>query len=78
VVRAKTVIGEVLRAKLGGATYQPDSASAWSREIADEVKRRLKGELAHCLGRAAMDGRLGASWSASSGHIASVLQRSCG
>lgn len=42
--RAKQIIGEVLRAKLTGATYQPDGASALARDVADEVKRWLKAE----------------------------------
>ncbi len=42
---AKLIMGEVLRAKLLGAAYQPDSASSLAREIADETKRCIRGEL---------------------------------
>jgi len=42
--RAREIIAAVLKAKLTGATYHPDNTSAWAREIADEVKEKLKAE----------------------------------
>lgn len=33
----------VLKEKLFGASYHAENSSAWAREIADEVKARLKG-----------------------------------
>lgn len=42
-LKAKEVIGSVLRAKLTGAAYNPDNCAGWAKEIADEVKARLKG-----------------------------------
>jgi hypothetical protein len=42
-LKAKEVIAAVLKAKLTGAVYDPDNCSAWAKEIADEVKAKLKG-----------------------------------
>ncbi|GBF95334.1 hypothetical protein Rsub_07762 [Raphidocelis subcapitata] len=42
--RAKALVGEVLRARLGGAAYDADSASSWAREISEEIRERLKAE----------------------------------
>lgn len=33
----------VLKEKLFGASYHAENSSAWAREIADEIKARLKG-----------------------------------
>jgi len=38
----KALIGEVLEAKLGGQAFNPDTTSQWTKEIADEIKGRLK------------------------------------
>eukprot|EP00879_Flechtneria_rotunda_P021275 GHRR01022415.1.p1 GENE.GHRR01022415.1~~GHRR01022415.1.p1 ORF type:complete len:128 (+),score=27.37 GHRR01022415.1:405-788(+) len=42
--KARGLIADVLKSKLTGALYNPDNTSAWSREIADEINRRLKAE----------------------------------
>jgi hypothetical protein len=42
--RAREIIAAVLKVKLTGAKYHPDNTSAWAREIADEVKEKLKGD----------------------------------
>jgi hypothetical protein len=47
--RARQIIAEVLRAKLTGAAYNADNTSTWTREIADEIKQRLKSELPAAL-----------------------------
>ncbi|KAI9089815.1 Tctex-1 family-domain-containing protein [Phlyctochytrium arcticum] len=39
---ASKVIHQILADRLTGATYHPDTCSQWTREIADEVKNRLK------------------------------------
>ncbi|RKO84107.1 Tctex-1 family-domain-containing protein [Blyttiomyces helicus] len=36
------LIHQILVDRLTGATYNPDSCSQWAKEIADEVKNRLK------------------------------------
>ena len=41
--RAKEVIAAVLKERLTGTVYHADNTSAWSREIADDIKQRLKG-----------------------------------
>jgi hypothetical protein len=41
--RAKEIIGSVLVARLSGQTYHADNTSSWAREIADEIKNKLKG-----------------------------------
>ena len=33
----------MLKDKLGGVVYHADNTSAWCREIADEIKQKLKG-----------------------------------
>ena len=33
----------MLKEKLFGASYHAENSSAWAREIADEIKARLKG-----------------------------------
>lgn len=43
--RAKEIIGSVLKARLTGAAYHADNTSSWAREIADDIKAQLKGEL---------------------------------
>lgn len=40
--QAKAIIKEVLHAKLGSKTYNPELTSQWTREIADEIKHKLK------------------------------------
>lgn len=47
--KARDVIAAVLRSRLAGATYNADKMSALSREIADEIKQRLKGMCAAAL-----------------------------
>ncbi|WIA21402.1 hypothetical protein OEZ86_009047 [Tetradesmus obliquus] len=42
--RARQIIAEVLRSKLTGAAYNADNTSTWTREIADEIKQKLKSE----------------------------------
>jgi hypothetical protein len=44
-LKAKEVIAALLKAKLTGAAYNPDNCSAWAKELADEVKAKLKGRL---------------------------------
>lgn len=41
--RAKEIIGGVLVARLSGQQYHADNTSSWAREIADEIKNKLKG-----------------------------------
>ena len=41
--KAHDVLTSVLKQKLSGVTYHADNTSTWVREIADEVKARLKG-----------------------------------
>ncbi|KAJ3052061.1 Tctex1 domain-containing protein 2 [Rhizophlyctis rosea] len=36
------LIHQILNDRLEGATYHPDTCSQWTREIADEIKNRLK------------------------------------
>eukprot|EP00891_Asterochloris_glomerata_P002328 jgi/Astpho2/2328/e_gw1.00043.24.1_t len=40
--KANDVLTSVLKQKLSGVTYHADNTSTWVREIADEVKARLK------------------------------------
>lgn len=42
--KAKEIIATVLKARLSGVTYHADNTSTWAREIADEVKAKLKEE----------------------------------
>ncbi|EFJ51127.1 flagellar inner arm dynein light chain [Volvox carteri f. nagariensis] len=42
--RAKEIIGTVLVARLSGQQYHADNTSSWAREIADEIKNKLKEE----------------------------------
>ncbi|KAJ1628692.1 hypothetical protein T492DRAFT_874739, partial [Pavlovales sp. CCMP2436] len=39
---AKGVIKEVLEAKLKDKSYNPELTSQWTREIADDIKSKLK------------------------------------
>jgi hypothetical protein len=41
--RAKEIIAAVLKARLTGAVYHADNTSSWAREIADDIKQKLKG-----------------------------------
>ncbi len=41
--RAKEIIAGVLKARLSGQQYHADNTSSWAREIADEIKSKLKG-----------------------------------
>jgi hypothetical protein len=43
VSKAKEVIATILKTRLTGAIYHADNTSSWAREIADEIKKRLKG-----------------------------------
>mmetsp|Transcript_31970 Transcript_31970/g.38657 ORF Transcript_31970/g.38657 Transcript_31970/m.38657 type:complete len:126 (+) Transcript_31970:102-479(+) len=40
--RAQEIITEVLKTKLTGVTYHADNTSTWTREIADDIKLKLK------------------------------------
>jgi len=40
--KVKEIIGAVLKAKLSNVTYHGDNTSLWCREIADEIKGKLK------------------------------------
>eukprot|EP00959_Pyramimonas_sp_CCMP1952_P146944 3075678-Pyramimonas_sp.AAC.1 len=40
--KAQEIISEVLKTKLTNVTYHPDNTSTWTREIADDIKGRLK------------------------------------
>eukprot|EP00873_Tetraselmis_striata_P018810 jgi/Tetstr1/439074/TSEL_027564.t1 len=42
--RAKEIVDGVLKAKLTGVVYHADNTSTWAREIADEIKSKLKEE----------------------------------
>eukprot|EP00775_Hariotina_reticulata_P007420 gene7420-7629_t len=42
--KARELIAEVLKAKLGGAVYNADQSSTLSREVADDIKVKLKGQ----------------------------------
>jgi tctex1 domain-containing protein 2 len=44
VAEARDVIQGTLKSKLSGATYDPDSCAALSKDIADEIKQALKGK----------------------------------
>ena len=39
----KQIIRETLDAKLTGLTYQSENTSRWTKEIADEIRDKLKG-----------------------------------
>mmetsp|Transcript_31668 Transcript_31668/g.53217 ORF Transcript_31668/g.53217 Transcript_31668/m.53217 type:complete len:114 (+) Transcript_31668:242-583(+) len=45
--KAQDIITEVLKTKLTNVTYHPDNTSTWTREIADDIKGKLKGAAAH-------------------------------
>mmetsp|Transcript_29700 Transcript_29700/g.41018 ORF Transcript_29700/g.41018 Transcript_29700/m.41018 type:complete len:118 (-) Transcript_29700:83-436(-) len=40
--KAQEIILEVLKAKLNNVTYHADNTSTWTREIADDIKLKLK------------------------------------
>mmetsp|Transcript_31667 Transcript_31667/g.53216 ORF Transcript_31667/g.53216 Transcript_31667/m.53216 type:complete len:122 (+) Transcript_31667:242-607(+) len=40
--KAQDIITEVLKTKLTNVTYHPDNTSTWTREIADDIKGKLK------------------------------------
>mmetsp|Transcript_11169 Transcript_11169/g.19568 ORF Transcript_11169/g.19568 Transcript_11169/m.19568 type:complete len:121 (+) Transcript_11169:126-488(+) len=42
--RVREIIAAVLKARLAGTTYHADNTSSWAREIADDIKQRLKDE----------------------------------
>lgn len=42
--RAKELIAVALRQKLTGVVYHADNTSSWAKEIADEIKSKLKEE----------------------------------
>lgn len=42
--RAKDIINSVLVARLSGQSYHADNTSSWAREIADDIKNKLKDE----------------------------------
>ena len=48
--QAQNILAAVLKEKLLGSTYHAENSSAWAREIADEVKNRLKGR--YCVASA--------------------------
>ena len=41
----KGVIHDVLNEELSGKQYDPDEATAWSKQISDTVKEKLKGNV---------------------------------
>mmetsp|Transcript_8651 Transcript_8651/g.20391 ORF Transcript_8651/g.20391 Transcript_8651/m.20391 type:complete len:123 (-) Transcript_8651:152-520(-) len=41
----KSLISAVLSERLQDKTYNPESTATWTKEIADEIKSRLKSEL---------------------------------
>ena len=41
---AKEILAAVLNEKLQGKEFSADQTTQWTKEIADEVKSRLKGE----------------------------------
>lgn len=43
--KAREMIAAVLSSRLAGCVYNPDKMSVVSKEIADEIKQRLKGGL---------------------------------
>jgi hypothetical protein len=43
------MIAAVLSSRLAGSVYNPDKISVVSKEIADEIKQRLKGGLAEAF-----------------------------
>lgn len=74
--RAKEIIAAVLKTRLTGAVYHADNTSSWAREIADDIKQKLKGDSAQLLAcspqalskerrirsRAALLGTVGHAW----------------
>ncbi|KAK3277962.1 hypothetical protein CYMTET_14067 [Cymbomonas tetramitiformis] len=40
--KAQEIIMQVLKAKLTGVVYHADNTSTWTREIADDIKLKLK------------------------------------
>jgi hypothetical protein len=42
--KAREIIAAVLSSRLSGTAYNADKMSLLSREIADEIKQRLKGD----------------------------------
>ncbi|KAI8908379.1 flagellar inner arm dynein light chain [Gorgonomyces haynaldii] len=42
-LQSTAIIQQILTDRLSGATYHPDTCSQWTREIADEIKNKLKG-----------------------------------
>ncbi|MEW5306790.1 MAG: hypothetical protein WDW36_009228 [Sanguina aurantia] len=42
--RAKELIAAVLKVRLASAVYHADNTSSWAREIADDIKTKLKEE----------------------------------
>ncbi|KAG7385187.1 Tctex1 domain-containing protein 2 [Phytophthora boehmeriae] len=47
--KMKQLIGQVLQEKLDNASYQSDRAAALTKEIADTVKMRLKGQFKYVV-----------------------------
>jgi len=45
VYQVQGIIKEVLKEFLDGQGYTPDQTSLWTKEISDEVKRRVKGKI---------------------------------
>lgn len=45
----KEILHSVLLEKLTGVTYHPENTSQWTREIADEIKGRLKGTIFYLI-----------------------------
>jgi len=41
----KTLIGAVLSERLADKSYNPELTAQWTREIADEIKNKLKNDL---------------------------------
>ena len=54
-IRAKEIIGEVLKEKLTGAVYHADNTGQWAREISDDIKRLIKGGWTETLESCGLD-----------------------
>ena len=53
---AKEILAAVLNEKLSGKDFSADLTTQWTKEIADEVKTRLKGAAARTRARARAGG----------------------
>lgn len=62
--KSREIIASVLHSRLGGAAYNAEKMSVLSREIADEIKQRIKGVVCTTcvLHRAPLTPAAHASW----------------